>query len=117
MYPQAVEHIERAVSLAPESVAMSAALAHAYAVASKKDEARTILGQLLERSGQSYVEPISIAVVYAGLGDKENTLQWLEKAYAERSVGLMTLKVHPIFDALRPDSRFQDLLRRVGFPP
>jgi serine/threonine-protein kinase len=117
MYPQAVEHIERAASLAPESVAMSAALAHAYAVAGKKDQARTILGQLLERAGRSHVEPISIAVVYAGLGRKENALEWLEKAYAQRSIGLLTLKVHPIFDALRPDPRFQDLLRRVGFPP
>ncbi len=76
-----------------------------------------ILGELLERSGRSYVEPISVAVIYAGLGDKENALQWLEKAYVERSVGLLTLRVHPIFDALRSAPRFQDLLRRVGLPP
>ena len=117
MHQQAVEHIQRAASLAGDSVAMSAALAHAYAVTGKKGEARTILGHLLERSRRSYVQPISIAVIYAGLGDKENAFEWLEKAYAERSVGLETLKVHPIFDGLRPDPRFQELLRRVGLPP
>jgi len=117
MYHEAVEHIERAASLARESVAMSAALAHAYALAGKRDEAEKILGELLERSRRSYVNPTSIAVIYAGLGDKQNALGWLEKAYAERNTGLFTLKVHPIFDGLHSDPRFQDLLRRMGLPP
>jgi len=117
MYPQAVEHMQRAASLAGKSVAMSAALAHAYAVAGNKDDAKTILGELLERSRQSHVEPISIAVIYVGLGENETALEWLEKAYEERSVGLLTLKVHPIFDGLRSDPRFQELLHRIGLPP
>ncbi|MBI3669740.1 MAG: protein kinase [Acidobacteria bacterium] len=117
MYQQAVEHMQRAASLAQESVAMSAALAHAYAVAGKREEAEKILGELLERSMRSYVEPMSIAVIYSGLGDKENAFGWLEKAHAEHSVGLHTLKVHPVFDGLHSDPRFADLLRRVGLPP
>jgi serine/threonine-protein kinase len=114
MHQQAVEHIQRAASLAGESVAMSAALAHAYGVAGRKSEAKKILADLLERSRRLQVEPMSIAVTYVGLGDNENAFAWLEKAYAERSMGLQTLKIHPIFDGLRSDSRFQDLLRRVG---
>ncbi len=117
MYPQAVEHMQRAASLAGDSVAMSAALAHAYAVVGKRGDAEKILGELLERSRWSHVEPMSIAVIYSGLGDKENAVEWLEKAHAEHSVGLLTLKVHPIFDGLHSDSRFADLLRRVGLPP
>jgi hypothetical protein len=96
---------------------MSAALAHAYALAGKRDEAERILGELLERSRGSYVEPMSIAVIYSGLGDKENALEWLEKARAQHSVGLLTLKVHPIFDGLRSNPRFQRLLRRIGLSP
>jgi serine/threonine-protein kinase len=117
MYQQAVEHMQRAASLAGASVAMSAALAHAYALAGKRDEAERILGELLERSRGSYVEPMSIAVIYSGLGDKENALEWLEKARAQHSVGLLTLKVHPIFDGLRSNPRFQRLLRRIGLSP
>jgi hypothetical protein len=59
----------------------------------------------------------SIAIIYAGLGDNDRALDWLEKAYQERSTGLLTLKVHPIFDGLRSDQRFRSLLRRIGLPP
>ncbi len=114
MYQQAIEDMQRAASLAGESVAMSAALAHAYAVAGNRDEAERILGDLLERSRRSYVEPMSLAVVFCGLDDKDNAFEWLERAHAEHSIGLQTLKVHPIFGGLRSDPRFQDLLRRVG---
>jgi TolB-like protein/Tfp pilus assembly protein PilF len=117
MHQQALEHIQRAAKLASDSVAMSAALAHAHAVAGNVDEARTILEKLLERSGRSYVAPSSIAVIYIGLGDHEKALEWLEKAYAGRDGGLLTLNVHPIFDSLRSNARFRQLLRRINLDP
>jgi hypothetical protein len=58
-----------------------------------------------------------VARVYAGLGDKEKAFVWLEKAYAERASQLSWVKVDPTFDPLRSDPRFQDLLRRMNFPP
>ena len=58
-----------------------------------------------------------IAVVYLGLGDKDETFAWMEKEYAEHSVGLTSLKVNPVYDSLRSDPRFQDLVRRVGLAP
>jgi serine/threonine protein kinase/tetratricopeptide (TPR) repeat protein len=117
MHQEALAEIQEAAHLSGESAVMSAALAHAYAATGQTAAARKILADLLERSKQSFVSPSSIAVIYAGLGDTENALRWLEQAFEERSVGLLTLKVHPIFDGLHPDARFQDLLRRIGLAP
>jgi len=58
--------------------------------------------------------PRIIAWVYVGLGDKDQALAWLEKAYAQHSNELTTMKVCPVYDPLRSDPRFQDLLRRLG---
>ncbi len=114
MYDEAVAAIQRAVRLSGSAVAMWAALGHAYALAGKTVKARTILRDLAERSKRSYVAPTSIATVYSGLGETNRALQWLEKAYKVRDPGLLTLKVHPIFESLRPDPRFQSLLQRLG---
>ena len=66
-------------------------------------------------SSQGYVSPFDIAIIFAGLNDVEQALLWLEKAYDERSVLMPFLKADPYFDAVRFDSRFDDLLRRIGF--
>jgi hypothetical protein len=55
-------------------------------------------------------------VVYLGLGDKRQALEWLEKAYQDRSELLIFLNVSPVFDSLHSDPRFQSLLRRMNFP-
>lgn len=58
-----------------------------------------------------------MAVIEMGLGNKDQTLKWLNQAYSARSVNLVYLRVEPIFDALRSDPRFAELLRRIGLPP
>jgi hypothetical protein len=93
-----------------------AALGHVYAVAGRKGEARKILAELEELAKHRYVSPYDRATVYAGLGEKDQAITWLERAYQERSDGLVFLKVEPKFDGLRSDPRFVDLLRHVGFP-
>ncbi len=60
--------------------------------------------------------PTSIALVYAGLGEKDEAFAWLEKAYEERSFQLQWLNVEPRWDSLRSDPRFADLIRRIGLP-
>ena len=65
---------------------------------------------------EGMVSPFSIAVVYAGLGEKDQTLAWLEKAYEVRANEMVYIKMEPLFDNLRSDQRFQDLLRRIGIP-
>ncbi len=117
MREDALAALRLAAALSSDSVAMCAALAHALAVTGSVVEARKILADLIERSRRSYVSPTNIAVVYAGLGENDEAMEWLEKALAEHNAGLMTLKVHPVFDPLRSDPRYQDLLRRIGLPP
>jgi tetratricopeptide (TPR) repeat protein len=89
-------------------------LAHAEALAGKTDEARKILTQLKEMSARQYVSPYGVAMIYAGLGDKEQTLAWLERAYQQRAWAMVFLKVEPELDGLRSDPRFAALVQRVG---
>ena len=65
---------------------------------------------------QKYVSPYFIALVYVGLGEKDQAFAWLEKAYQERHPYLILIKVEPVFDVLRSDPRFQDLVQRIGLP-
>ena len=92
-------------------------LARADALAGRTDEAQKILAQLKELSARRYVSPYQIAMIYAGLGDKEQALAWLERAYQQRVHNLVFLKVEPELDGLRSDPRFVDLMRRVGLGP
>ena len=76
------------------------------------------LHRLRERTRQTGKVPsVGLALVYAQLGEKETAFEWLEKAYVEHAAGLTTLKVHPTWDPLRHEPRFQDLLHRMNFPP
>jgi hypothetical protein len=91
-------------------------LGHAYAVSGKKAEALKIIDGLKELSKSVYVAPYTIAIVYAGLGDKDQAFAWLDRAYDDRSGYLTWLTTDPQLDGLRSDPRFADLLRRVGLP-
>ncbi|MEK6337556.1 MAG: protein kinase [Acidobacteriota bacterium] len=91
-------------------------LGHAYAASGDRQNAQKIISELSDLSKRRYVSPYFTATVHAGLKDKEKTLEYLEKAYQDKSVWLGWLRTEDIFDFLRPDPRFQDLLRRVGLP-
>ena len=91
-------------------------LGHAYAASGKKAEARKILRELHQQSKNRYVSPFDRALIYAGLGENEQALGWLEQA-EEQSVPLHHINVDQRFNSLRSDKRYQQLLRRIGFPP
>lgn len=91
-------------------------LGYAYAKAGRRQEARNVVAALMEPSTRPYVVSIEIARVCVGLGELNDAFFWLEKAYQRREANLAYLQVDPSFDALRPDPRFQDLLRRMKFP-
>ena len=116
MFEQAIGELEKARVLFGSSPARLAELAHAYAVAGKRAEARKGLNELNELSKRRYVEADLIALIHIGLGDHDQALKWLERAYEERAVKLVLLKVDPRLDPLRSVPRFQDLLRRMNFP-
>lgn len=89
-----------------------AILTYTYGRSNQTAQARHALQELL--NPRHPVDPQVIAQAYAGLGDKDQSVAWLEKAYAAHSNELVSLKVSPEYDSLRSDPRFQDLLRRVG---
>jgi len=91
-------------------------LGHAYAASGRKAEARKILRELDRQSKHRYVSPYDRALVYVGLGENDQAIAWLEKA-EEQSVPLHHINVDQRFNSLRSDRRYQQLLRRIGFPP
>jgi TolB-like protein/tetratricopeptide (TPR) repeat protein len=91
------------------------ALGHAYAMAGNRYAAMKALASLQSTASSGhYVPAVYSAGIYAGLGDRDQTMKWLEKAYQEQTDYLINLKVDPMADPLRSDPRFKDLLRRIG---
>lgn len=93
-----------------------ASIAHAFARSGNRPPAEKILRDLLAESKQKYIPPYQIAVIYAGLDDKEQAIEWLNRAYEEHTGFLIFVNSDPRFRPLRSDARFQDLLRRMRFP-
>jgi tetratricopeptide (TPR) repeat protein len=110
----AVAELQKAVSLAGGEPAELGLRGHAYASAGRRAEAQRVLAELNGLSKRSYVPPFDIALVYAGLGEKRQSLEWLERAYEDHSFRLTWIKVWPQLDSLRGESRFHDLLRRMN---
>jgi TolB-like protein/Tfp pilus assembly protein PilF len=91
-------------------------LGYIYGVAGKQEKAREILNYYLELSKKGFMWPTNIVFIYIGLGEKDKAFEWLEKSYEQRGSWLIHLKVDPMFDSLRSDPRFQDLLEKMNFP-
>ncbi len=115
MYDQAITELRRAVDISQSSPPAVAALARTYAVSGRTTEARKLLDQLMEQSKRRYVSPFYVAIVYAGLGENDQALDWIEKAYKDRSNAIVFAKVNPQLDTLRSTPRFQSLLHRLAF--
>ncbi len=115
-FASAIPELRKAVELSHATPLMVSALAHAYARAGDKTEAEKLLAELVAESNKQYVSPYYLAVVYVGLGRDQQAMDWLEKAFADRSNGLVFLKVEPELDSLRANPRFIALQKKLGFP-
>jgi len=114
-YPEAIASLEKCVPRSVRGRALSLGLlAQMYGLAGRKREAQKMVNELKERSRHHYVFPSVFANAYLGLGEKEQALTWLERAYEEQDPHLFYLKVDPFMDPLRSEPRFQALLRRVN---
>jgi TolB-like protein/DNA-binding winged helix-turn-helix (wHTH) protein/Flp pilus assembly protein TadD len=114
MYDDAVAELRKAVRLSGGSPTCMANLARAYVVSGKRSEAVKLLNDLKKRSNPGYSNASEIAMIYASLGDTDQAMNWLEKGYEERfNPGVL---LRPGFDPLRSDSRFQNLVHRIGLP-
>ena len=91
-------------------------IGHLYGLAGWQTKARAILAELTARRAQGYVPASALAIIHIGLGEHEEALRWFEVAYEERDVFMVWLKEMWIYDPLRSDPRFQDILSRMDFP-
>jgi TolB-like protein/DNA-binding winged helix-turn-helix (wHTH) protein/Tfp pilus assembly protein PilF len=111
---QAIEEFQKTAELANRMPEKLAWLGYANAVNGKRKEAFDLLGEIERNPRQQYVSPFHVAMLYAGLDDKENALAWLDKAYEEHDEWMVYLKIYPEFNSLHSDAHFQDIARRVG---
>jgi tetratricopeptide (TPR) repeat protein len=121
MNTEAIAAFQRAVELSKSSEftegkpEMLAALGHAYVLAGKHNEARSILDQLKQSaSAQHYVSPYAVSLIYIALNEKDAAFQSLGQAFQERDENLVHLRVDPRLDPIRSDARFQQLLQQVN---
>lgn len=114
-YSAGIQELKKAEEMEPIPQ-MIGNLGYAYAKAGFKNEAYNLLTKLNDLSKHRYVSPYWVAMIYVGLGDKDDAFAWLEKAYEQRSFFLLFAKMDPMVDSLRSDPRFTDLIRRIGFP-
>jgi tetratricopeptide (TPR) repeat protein len=115
LYEQGIAALEKAVQLSG-TVNHKGALGRAYALSGRRIEARHVLEALLSPGEHSYASPVQIAMIYLTLGEKDEAVRWLEEGYQVRDGDMVLLKVLPVWDSLRSDLRFQDLLQRMKFP-
>jgi len=105
---------EAAVELGGGHTLPVAALGHAYAVAGNQDAATAILDELLATTDRTYVSPVHVALVYAGLGDTDNAFEWLQRGFDVRARAMAWLSVTREFDVLQQDPRYGALLAAIG---
>jgi tetratricopeptide (TPR) repeat protein len=111
-YPEAIDELHRMRDLGAPPFFWGY-LGNAYAASGDRDKALAILAELQDASTKRYVSPICQAFIYAGLGDKPRTLEWLERSYQARSGQLLWIKQDRMFEGLRSEPRFKELLRKI----
>jgi TolB-like protein/DNA-binding winged helix-turn-helix (wHTH) protein/Tfp pilus assembly protein PilF len=113
-HDEAIAEFRRAIELSGGNTTFESNLANAFAVSGRKEEALKIVKDLERRQSQNSSTDASIALIYVGLGDNDQSMIWLNKAYQARFNPSILMR--PVFDPLRTDPRFQDLLHRIGLP-
>ena len=117
MYDAAITEYERTISVFGKSPDLLAHLGYVYAVSGRRNVAQKVLDELEELSNRDYVPSYYKAVIHAGLDQKEQAFEWLEKAYQEHDLNLIPLAVDPTLDSLREDPRFTRLLQLTRLIP
>jgi TolB-like protein/DNA-binding winged helix-turn-helix (wHTH) protein/tetratricopeptide (TPR) repeat protein len=116
MHREAIAAFQTALNSLGRDPKIEGELGYAFATAGRRTESLAMLQGLVDLSATRYVSPYSIALVHAGLGNREQALDWLDKAYEARSDYMVYLTLEPMLDGLRSDPRFVALIRRVGLP-
>ena len=112
-FQEAVDELKKAGNFTAEPFAT---IGYVYGRMGRAADARKVIADLQELSKKTYVAPTDFAKIYIGLGDKDEAFAWLEKSFQQRDFWLTFLEGDPVFESLRPDPRFQNLVRRIGLP-
>ena len=115
-YPEALAMLEKGRSLGGDLPNILAALGQVSALSGDIHRARDLLTQLHARAADGYVASTCFAIIHLGLGETERALDWLEKGCEQRELPMIMTKMHPVYDPLRGEPRFQSLLERMRFP-
>ena len=113
---EALAAAEKSIELSNRSNAALALLGHVYAKSGRRSDAESVIKELEERYANRAADGRDLAVVYAGLDEKDKAFAWLEKAFQYHSFFLAALKLEPLLEPLRNDPRWDDLSRRIGLP-
>jgi TolB-like protein/Flp pilus assembly protein TadD len=113
---QAIPEFRTAVDQSDRAQTAVASLARALALSGDRQGAERLIDELKSRARDQYISSYNIALIYAALGDREQTFDYLEKAYDEESIDLLLAKVDPRLDQFRGEADFQKLLVKIGFP-
>ena len=114
-YALAIPEFEKAVKLSGGDPYYEASMGHAYGTSGNADKARSILQDLLSRARTQYIPPYAIALIYEGLGDQDQTFDWLQKAATDKSTSMVFFRSDPEMAALRSDPRFPRFSSLVNF--
>ncbi len=114
MYAEALSMLEQAQGTFGDHPWFWSSLTHIAGRSGKRERARQALAKLKQLYRPQRTDPQTLVLAYLGMGDKEEAMAWLEKAYSQHSTSMATLKVDPLWDPLRGDPRFEDLMRRAG---
>jgi DNA-binding winged helix-turn-helix (wHTH) protein/TolB-like protein/Tfp pilus assembly protein PilF len=114
-YADAIPQIEKAVELSERNPRTLAVLGHAYAKAGRREDATRLLRELQVRAKEENISSYFLALLYSAI-DRDKAFEYLEQAVTERQAGLINLKFEPMFDDLRPDPRYELLVKNVGIP-
>ena len=115
-FDDALAAAQKGIELSNRSNIALSQLGHAYGRLGRTDDAKKVISELEQKFAAKTADAKDIAVVYAGLGEKDKAFEWLEKAFQYRSFHLTTLNIEPLFDPLHDDPRWSDLKGRVGIP-
>jgi tetratricopeptide (TPR) repeat protein len=116
MYKEAIDEYRKTLVVIPDWPVALAGIGNIYGEMKKTKEAQRMLDTLTMLSSREFVTSYGVALVYAGLGERDKAFRWLDKSYEERSNFLVWLKVDPRWAPIRPDKRYAELVRRVGLP-
>jgi tetratricopeptide (TPR) repeat protein len=113
-FEESIAHLQKALELDEHFSWSLAHLGWAYGASGRVDEACAVLSELKARRREGYVRSLYFALVHFGLGERDEALDWLEKAYEERDVWMAWLNIDGTFDSLRSEPRFEALIKKVG---